>query len=60
MKLHFEDLKNWSFEINEISNGFYEITAKNKIGNIIQMQGTEYDKLIEECREAAKKLITYQ
>ena len=52
MKKVFSDLPDWSFDIQEVSAGVYEVTAMDTFGHRVQMKGTDYDALLSECRRA--------
>lgn len=54
----FPDLPDWSFEMDEVSAGVYEIIGKDKYGHQIRSQGTDLDILVWECRTWALELIT--
>jgi hypothetical protein len=56
MKKEFPELPEWSFEIEERSAGVYHIVATQKGGRSFDMNGTDYDVLLAECREEAAGL----
>lgn len=56
MKNEFPELPGWSFEIDEQSAGVYHITATEKSGRTFEMNGTDRDLLLSECREEAAAL----
>lgn len=56
MKESFADLPGWSFEIDEVSAGVYEVTATDTSGHRLQMKGTDPDVLLVECRRIASQI----
>jgi hypothetical protein len=52
----FPELPGWSFDVHEVSAGVYEVTGTDALGHRVQTNGTDYDALIKECREAAAKM----
>lgn len=52
----FPDLAGWSFEIDEVSAGVYEVTAKDKRGPRFNRKGIDPDVLLRECHQQAKQL----
>ena len=55
IKVH-PDLPEWSFEIDEVSAGVYEVTASDKRGRRFSSKGTDPDALLESCRQQAMRL----
>jgi hypothetical protein len=55
IKVH-ADLPEWSFEIDEVSAGVYEVTASDNRGRRFSSKGTDPDALLESCREQAMRL----
>jgi hypothetical protein len=53
MKMEFPELPEWSFEIEELSAGGYQITATDKGGHTFDMKGPDRALLLTECREEA-------
>jgi len=56
MKKVFQDLPNWSFDMDEVSAGIYEIIGRDSVGHCISAKGVDLNALIEECRCEAIKL----
>ncbi|HEV3189822.1 MAG TPA: hypothetical protein VGY54_04955 [Polyangiaceae bacterium] len=56
MKKVFDQLPGWSFEIDEVSAGVYEVTATDAQGHRVQAKGTDYDALLNECRVSAARI----
>jgi hypothetical protein len=56
MKKTFPDLPDWTFEMDEISAGVYEVVGKDGSGNSVSAKGIDLDKIITECRDRARRL----
>lgn len=56
MKKVFPELPGWSFDVQEVSAGVYAVKGTDAVGHRVEMKGTDYDALINECREAAAKM----
>ena len=50
---HFENLLNWTFKVDEISNGVYQVTGTDKHGRKVEITGFDVDRLTEDCKKAA-------
>jgi len=46
----FDDLPHWTFDIEEVSLGVYEVIAKDSNGRLITMKGFDPELLLEQCR----------
>ncbi len=57
MKMEFPDLPGWTFEIDEVSFGMYEVYVRYKRGGIIWKTGTDPDALLAVCRREARDTI---
>ena len=57
MKKTFEELPGWIFEMEEVSAGVYEVTGTDSYGRRVQSKGTDLDRLVDECREYASRLL---
>lgn len=57
MKKVFPDLPGWSFEINEVSAGVYEVIANDRHGRRFSDKDTDPDTLLEKCRQQARELV---
>ncbi len=55
IKVH-SDLPEWSFELDEVSAGVYEVTASDNRGRRFSSKGTDPDALLKCCREQAMRL----
>ena len=58
MKKTFTELPDWSFDVTEVSAGVYQITGTDKAGHRVQMEGTNYDALLDDARNAATQLAS--
>ncbi len=52
------ELKDWIFEMEEISAGVYRAAGHDEFGRTVEAQGTEPEKLLEECRAAARAITS--
>jgi hypothetical protein len=57
LKKVFPDLPGWSFNVIEVSNGVYEVTAEDYAGHRLSETGTDPYKIIDKMKEEAKQLI---
>ena len=53
----FPDLPKWTFEMDEVSAGVYEVVGKDKSGRQVQSKGTDLEVLLQECRRKALELM---
>jgi hypothetical protein len=53
----FPELSEWSFDINEMSAGVYQVVASDRRGHRISKTGIAPDVLIDECRREANATI---
>lgn len=44
-------VENWYFRIDEISNGAFQVSGKDKWGRTVEFSGTDPDELLERCTE---------
>ena len=51
-----DDLPDWSFEIDEVSMGIYQIRGKHTLGWTIEITGTSERDLISNARKAAQEV----
>ena len=49
----YPELKNWSFDINEVSAGVFEIIGLNKLGGSISLKGIDPEDLLARCKKEA-------
>ena len=52
----YPDLPNWTFNVDEVSAGLYEVTGRDKQGHIVSATGTDVDRVMEKCRQDASRL----
>ena len=57
MKKIFPELPSWTFDIDEVSAGVYQAIGTHLNGYSVQAEGTDPEKLLEECRNSAKSDI---
>lgn len=60
MKQTFPELPKWKFDIDEVSAGVYRVIGTHTNGASVQVEGTDPEKLLEECRNSARNLISNQ
>jgi hypothetical protein len=56
MKKVFSDLPDWSFDIDEVSAGVYEVVASDKHHRQFSNKDTDLDALLERSRQQAREL----
>jgi hypothetical protein len=56
MKRSFPELPDWSFSVEEVSAGVYEVTGTDTMGRRVQAKGTDPDALLAESRRDAETL----
>lgn len=56
MKRTFLDLPGWSFDIDEVSAGVYQVVAANEEGGRVTKTGIDPEILIAECRSEASNI----
>ncbi len=56
MKWTFPDLPEWTFDLDEVSAGVYEVIGTDRAGHRVQAKGTDLDKLVDECRQSAGRI----
>lgn len=52
----FVDLPGWSFHVDEVSAGVYEVIGRDGDGNLVSEKGVDPDLIIEACRVRAKEI----
>lgn len=45
----------WSFEVEEISAGVYQVTGRDAVGHSVVATGTDPDALLAECEAMASR-----
>jgi hypothetical protein len=56
MRRVFSDLPGWSFEIDEVSAGVYEVIATDKHGRRFSDKDTDPDALLEKCPATSERV----
>ena len=51
-----ESLRDWIFNVDEISTGVFRVKAVHKAGCIIELSGTNLDEIVEQARRDASEL----
>lgn len=57
MKKTYPELPNWTFELDEVSAGVYEVVARDNFGHEISEKGIDVVKIIESCRRQALEIL---
>lgn len=47
----------WTFSIEEVSVGVYEVTARHKDGRSVSRKGFDEDALLAECKFGTRALL---
>ena len=53
MRKTFDDLHEWVFEIDEVSNGVYRAIGRGPSGENVSFSGIDPDEVLRICREKA-------
>lgn len=53
----YPNLPEWTFTMEEVSAGMYEVSGRDKKGHLVSAKGTDLDVLLEDCRMQAKKIM---
>jgi hypothetical protein len=56
MKRTFPELQGWTFEIDEVSPGVYEVRGVDEAGRSVEATGTDPGPLLESCRRSAEEI----
>jgi hypothetical protein len=56
MNKTFPELPGWSFHLEEVSAGVYEVVGTDGFGHRVSSKGIDLDELLRECRESAMKI----
>ena len=56
MKIDTNKIIGWSFRVDEVSAGVYRACAIDCFGRKVELDGTDPDKLLHECRLAVEKI----
>jgi len=57
MDSNWLEAEGWTYEVQEISTGVYQIVATNGAGYSVRMKGEDPAFLIEECRKSALLVV---
>ena len=57
MDKNWLDAEGWTYDVEQISLGVYEIVATNGAGYSVRMKGEDPASLIEECRKSALLVV---
>jgi len=57
MKLTFEDIAGWEFEIEEVSAGVYRAKGEDQHGHRTTLTGVDPEALLDECKAYAALVI---
>lgn len=57
MKLKFDELIGWEFEIEEVSAGVYRATGGDQLGHRTARTGLDPQVLLDECKAYAATII---
>jgi hypothetical protein len=60
VKQTFPELPQWTFDIDEVSACVYRVIGTHLNGYQVQVEGTDPEKLLEECKNSAIDLISNQ
>jgi hypothetical protein len=52
----YSDLPGWIFELEEVSNGVYQVTGRDLFSTEVSCKGIDLDKVIAECRERVRQI----
>ncbi len=58
MSSEFKKIPDWNFIIDEVSNGVYKISGKDKSGHNIELIGTDIDALLDNCKKYAESIMS--
>lgn len=56
MEHRFEELPGWTFKMDEVSAGVYEVVAGDHAGHAVSAKGNDLDSLVEWCRNEARRI----
>jgi hypothetical protein len=60
MKLTFDDLLGWEFEVDEVSVGVYRVTGRSRFGRQVDLTGVDPEALLDDCKAVARKSCDQQ
>jgi hypothetical protein len=56
MKIRDDSLPEWTFRVDEVSAGVFEVTGRASDGRSVSLKGTDPDALIARCKDQAREL----
>lgn len=56
MKKVFPDLPDWTFNMDEVSAGVYEVVGQDEVGHYLSVKGIDLDAIVEECKIKAQNI----
>lgn len=51
-----ESLAGWTFHVEEVSAGVFRVTGVDNSGRTLQLEGTDPDTLLEQCKRDALRV----
>jgi hypothetical protein len=58
MAQKFLELPGWTFSVEEVSAGVYEVAGRDGLGHRVTAKGVDPDALLAECRRDAARLVS--
>ena len=52
----FSDLRDWMFEIEEVSAGMFQVKGVDTAGRSVEASGTDPDAVLADCKKAAAEM----
>ena len=52
----FSDLRDWMFEIEEVSAGMFQVKGVDTAGRSVEASGTDPDTVLADCKKAAAEM----
>ena len=57
MKKIYPELPHWTFDVDEVSAGMYQVVGTDEEGHSVCVNGTDVDEIIRKCRQEAKNYV---
>lgn len=57
MKVRSPTLRDWEFDVEEVSVGVYRVVGTDSLGRRVVSTGEDADAVLETCRREAAKLM---
>lgn len=57
MKKSYRDMPQWTFDIDEVSAGVYEVIGSDSAGHCVSAKGIDVESLLEKCRSDAVEIV---